>query len=58
MKKAEIESMAAALYDGGWRPEDWEDLMKEYELTEDEALRISDELMKIENDELDEWEGE
>lgn len=30
-------SSAAALYDGGWRSEDKEDLIQEYDLTEEEA---------------------
>ena len=31
---------AAALYDGGWRAEDKEQLIKEYDLTEEEVERI------------------
>ena len=33
-------SMAAALYDGGWRAEDKEQLQAEYELTDDDVERI------------------
>jgi hypothetical protein len=33
----DLESTAAALYDGGWRSEDKEQLISEYGLTEDEA---------------------
>lgn len=33
-------SSAAALYDGGWRAKDKEQLIEEYVLTEDEAERI------------------
>lgn len=32
--------MAAALYDGGWRAEDIEELAKEHDLTEDEAAGV------------------
>lgn len=31
---------AAALYEGGWRVEDKEELMSEYELTEEEAAQL------------------
>lgn len=37
---ADFYSSAAALYDGGWRAEDKEQLIEEYDLTEDEAERI------------------
>lgn len=36
----DFESSAAALYDGGWRAEDKEELMQEYDLTEEEAEKI------------------
>lgn len=35
-----FEDSALALYAGGWRSEDKEELMIEYELTEDEAFKI------------------
>ena len=35
-------SMAAALYDGGWRAEDKEQLQMEYDLTDDDVERIVD----------------
>ena len=35
---------AASLYDGGWRSEDKEALMAEYELTDEEAEEICEEL--------------
>lgn len=35
---------AAALFDGGWRSEDKEALMAEYELTDEEAEEICEEL--------------
>ena len=38
----DYESMAAALYDGGWRAEDKEQLKKEYDLTDEDAERIVD----------------
>lgn len=39
---------AASLYDGGWRSEDRDDLIDEYDLTEDEADAICAELSAIE----------
>lgn len=41
---------AAALYDGGWRAEDKDDLMEEYKLTEKEATKICEILTEFEND--------
>ena len=41
----ELESSAAALYDGGWRAKDKEDLMQEYGIDEDKADAIC-ELLK------------
>ena len=38
----DYESMAAALYDGGWRAEDREQLKAEYDLTDEEVKRIVD----------------
>jgi hypothetical protein len=48
MKREKTESAAAALYDGGWRASDREQLISEYELTEDEAEAICAELERIE----------
>lgn len=42
------EADAAALYDGGWRSKNREDLMSEYDLTEDEASEICRLLEEIE----------
>ena len=36
----DYESIAAALYDGGWRAEDKDQLKAEYELTDDDVERI------------------
>ncbi len=44
----DYESMAAALYDGGWRAEDKDQLQAEYELTDDDVERIVDLLAKYE----------
>lgn len=44
----DYESSAAALYDGGWRSEDKEDLIEEYQLTEEEATNICEILAEIE----------
>lgn len=43
------ETDAAALYDGGWRAGDREELMQEYDLTEDEATEICQLLEKLED---------
>lgn len=42
---------AASLYDAGWRSEDRDDLIDEYDLTEDEADAICEELSAIESEE-------
>lgn len=42
------ETDAVALYDGGWRSGDREELIQEYDLTEDEASEICRLLGKIE----------
>ena len=41
---------AAALYDGGWRAEDRDHLIKEYELTEEEADKLCEILEELEKD--------
>ena len=38
----DYESMAAALYDGGWRADDKDQLKAEYDLTDEDAERIVD----------------
>ena len=50
----DVQSSAAALYDGGWRAADKEDLIEEYELTADEAAEICELLQEYE--EKDTWE--
>lgn len=45
----DITSMAAALYDGGWRAEDKGDLIAEYDLTSDEATEICEVLATYED---------
>ena len=40
MRKHEIEQAASSLYDGGWRSEDREQLIQEYDLSEREANEI------------------
>lgn len=42
-------SSAAALYDGGWRAEDRDDLIEEYRLTEEEASELCEILKEFEN---------
>ena len=39
---------AASLYEGGWRASDLPDLIEQYNLTSEEANRIYDELLQIE----------
>ncbi|WP_455973610.1 hypothetical protein [Acidaminococcus intestini] len=40
MNISELQQAASNLYDGGWRSTDREELIKEYQLTEDEADAI------------------
>lgn len=41
---------AASLYDGGWRARDLHDLIEQFNLTGDEAERIYNELLEIEQE--------
>ena len=43
-----IQSSAAALYDGGWRPGDRAQMIAEYDLSEDDADAICAELARME----------
>ena len=45
----DIESSAAALYDGGWRSDDREELIEEYQLSGDEADAICEKLKEYES---------
>ena len=45
----DVEMSAASLYDGGWRAEDREQLIAEYQLTEDEADAICEKLQEYED---------
>lgn len=45
----DIESSAAALFDGGWRSDDREELIAEYQLSEKEADCICEKLKEYEN---------
>ena len=49
----DIEMSAAALYDGGWRAEDKEQLMAEYDLSEAEATEICEWLKEYEESDKD-----
>lgn len=40
---------AASLFDGGWRSDDREDLIKEYGITDAEADELCEELRKMED---------
>ena len=46
----DYEASAAALYDGGWKTEDREQLIEEYELTSEEADKICEILEKYEKE--------
>ena len=43
----DIESAAAALYDGGWRSRDREQLIREHDLTTEEADALCAELERL-----------
>lgn len=45
----DIEMSAAALYDGGWRADDKDDLISEYGLTEEEVNAICEKLAEYDN---------
>ena len=47
----DIESSAAALYDGGWRAEDRDQLIEEYNLHPDDADAICEKLAEYEDSE-------
>ena len=49
---------AQALIDGGWKPDDYEEIKEEYELTEDEACEICQEMERILNVEDDRDEAD
>ena len=49
----DFDMSAAALYDGGWRAEDKEQLMAEYDLSEAEATEICEWLKKYEESDKD-----
>ena len=40
---------AQSLIDGGWKPDDYEEIREEYRLTEDEACEICQEMERILN---------
>ena len=48
---------AVALFDGGWRPEDKEDLIREYEFSEDEADKYVDVFERLVKDKAYERES-
>jgi len=45
----DVQSIAAALYDGGWRATDRDELIAEYELDVDEADAICAQLLEYED---------
>lgn len=48
MRAGATTSAAAALYEGGWRSDAISDLIEQFNLTSDEAERIYNELLEIE----------
>lgn len=50
IEKIKIDYTAAALYDGGWRAEDRDWLIDEYDLTEEEADTICEYLNRYEEE--------
>lgn len=44
----DYEQSAAALYDGGWRAEDIDELMSEYDMSREDAERIAARLAEYE----------
>lgn len=49
MTRENAEYSAASLYDGDWRAADREELISEYNLTEEEADELCEELQKLED---------
>lgn len=49
MKRIELETSAASLYDGGWRAADKDELQKEYSLDDEELEIIVEKLTDYEN---------
>ena len=47
-KMMDVQASAAALYDGGWRSTDREELKAEYQLTDEEATQITEQLKEYE----------
>jgi hypothetical protein len=45
----DLKASAIALYDGGWRAEDKDQLITEYELTEAEADQLCEELKNLDS---------
>ncbi len=52
-KEHEIDTIAAALYDGGWRAEDRDWMIEEYGFSEENADLICDRML-----DFAEWEAE
>ena len=50
-------SMASALYDSGWRSEDKDQLVSEYDLFEDDVNEICYWLKEFELDEICDYDG-
>jgi len=61
---SDIESMAAALYDGGWRADERDQLISEYDLSEADAEAICAKLAEydrrwyaVQTDDNDSWDN-
>ncbi len=57
MNLVEIESMAAAAFDGGWRSADRNELKKEYQLTDEEADAMVEKLAEYESQYVKDEDG-
>ncbi len=57
MAKMEMMEAAATLYDGGWRPEDRDEMKNLYWLTDDEADGLAKELKRIRDSKVVDSDG-
>ena len=51
----DMHSVVASLYDGGWRAEDYDQLMSEYDFTPDEADAVCAGLAEMDEQDEGEW---
>ena len=53
MKMKNVNDVARSLYDGGWRCEDWRELIDEYDFSYTEIYEICGELELLEREDND-----